>query len=53
MSAASPPYVVLCGNPIDGLTFYGPFPSGAAATEWAERALDNAGDWWVSELVGP
>ena len=48
------PAIVVTGNPVDGFTFYGPFPSGQEAVEWA----DNAGrgdcdtDWWVAPLTG-
>lgn len=40
--------IVIAGTPLDGLYFYGPFPEGPAAVEWAEAGLSD--DWWVAEL---
>lgn len=44
-------HVIVWGNPLDGTEIIGPFPSSAAANEYAERYLD--GDWWVTELYPP
>lgn len=43
-------YIVITGNPVDGLFFNGPFGEHDGAVEWAER--EQAGeDWWVAQLV--
>jgi len=42
---------IVCGNPIDGLELIGPFDDFEAATEYAEREIDD--DWWVTELYLP
>ncbi|WP_289101016.1 hypothetical protein [uncultured Marinobacter sp.] len=47
-------WIVVAGNPMDGITFYGPFDDGNYANDWAEDELNNTGcDWWVSELTQP
>jgi len=43
-------YVVVIGNPFDGLGIHGPFPSREEAEEWAEDAQN---DWWIVELYDP
>jgi hypothetical protein len=43
-------YVVVSGNPIDGLSIMGPFASRDTAIGWAE---DIDADWWVTELTTP
>lgn len=42
-------YIVIMGNPVEGLLYMGPYAS------WAEAATDmpNEGDWWVAELIAP
>ena len=42
-------YVILCGNPVDGIQVHGPFPSSDEAHEWAECGLKGE-SWWVTEL---
>ena len=44
-------YVLVVGNPIDGLQFVGPFPDHDAAVEYAERYEDQ--EWWVTSLDKP
>lgn len=41
--------IIVTGNPVDGLAFYGMFDSEQVAIEFAERELDN-GDWWIAPL---
>ena len=41
-------YILIIGNPIDGLNFYGPF-SEIEAEELGASVLDA--DWWVVELL--
>ena len=45
-------YVVITGNPVDGLFFYGPFDSYDEATAYAERNHDGD-DWWATKLQQP
>lgn len=42
-------YVILCGNPVDGIQVHGPFYISDEAHEWAEIALKNE-TWWVTDL---
>lgn len=44
--------IIITGNPIDGLFFYGPFPSRPAAIQWAEAEQDGQ-DWWLGSLERP
>lgn len=46
-------YVVIIGDPIDGLTFVGPFEDAEEAMAWAEENDDNIRSWWVSDLEMP
>lgn len=46
--------ILIRGNPVDGLTFLGPFDSRETAIEYAEVAMaDDGGDWWVADLNKP
>jgi hypothetical protein len=45
-------FIIVAGNPMDGITFYGPFKTGEAAGDWAEYAIPND-DWWVSNITEP
>ncbi|MCE5292964.1 MAG: hypothetical protein LLG14_27525 [Nocardiaceae bacterium] len=45
-------YLVVTGNPIDGLFFYGPFPVREDADKWAERNHEGQ-DYWIAELTTP
>jgi len=43
-------WIVIVGNPLDGLAFHGPFEYSDYAVDWAEiYAVDS--DWWVSEVA--
>lgn len=46
-------YVILCGNPIDGLKIYGPFEDDVLAHKWAEDQLKNIGmdSWWCVDVI--
>ena len=46
-------YVILHGNPVDGLGLVGPFPSADEATEYADEYFNGAGEWWIVELEAP
>jgi hypothetical protein len=41
-------WIIVTGNPIDGLEHYGPFNSQEEAIGWIEH---DGGDWWVTELT--
>ena len=43
-------YIVLVGNPIDGINVFGPFRDYQDASDWAE-GCDN--DNWITELEKP
>ncbi len=44
-------WLIIEGNPVDGLTFLGPYLDEQDAVKDAEHRCE--GDWWVSELVTP
>ena len=44
-------FIVMSGNPIDGLQFTGPFSSTDDAVAWAEELCKT--DWWVVPLEVP
>jgi hypothetical protein len=46
----NPQYVVVIGNPFDGLTIHGPFDDADQVDNYAEDCQD---DWWVVTLVPP
>lgn len=43
-------HVVVSGNPVDGLRFYGPFATADEASEWAQRNSNDLSDWWIAPL---
>lgn len=44
-------FILVVGNPINGLTFMGPFDSSEEATEFAETSFKKE-EWWVAPLGG-
>ena len=42
-------YILVIGNPIDGLRFVGPMPLDDAIEQ--EKDIDD--DWWIAELENP
>jgi hypothetical protein len=51
-------WIVIVGNPLDGLAFHGPFEYSDSAVDWAETYAVNWAeiyavdlDWWVSEVA--
>ena len=46
----SPTYAVVQGNPLHGLSLWGPFTTAEDAYQWAERI---SGDWWVTNIEHP
>lgn len=45
-------YVLLVGNPVDGIAVFGPFNNGEEANEWADDHLRNE-EWWAVALNSP
>lgn len=43
--------ILITGNPVDGLEFFGPFDEAEEATEFAE--INAEADWWVAEVRSP
>lgn len=43
-------HIVITGNPVDGLFFYGPFKTSEDAVVWAERNQDGV-EWWIAPLA--
>ena len=44
-------WLVVSGDPLKGLVFYGLFPTNEAACDWAQTALTGGEDWWVAPLL--
>ena len=47
---ASRAWVLICGNPVDGLKFVGPFMSHKSARVCG---AEYAGDWWIAPIDQP
>lgn len=45
-------FVLVVGNPIDGVTLTGPFDDAEAASWWAEHNFPND-TWWVASMACP
>lgn len=45
-------YIVVAGNAVDGLAFYGPFDHLDAALDWAQRAISGE-PWVIADLLDP
>lgn len=43
-------WIIVAGNPIEGLCFAGPFDEHEDAVQEAERYQS---DWWIAELLLP
>ena len=46
-----PKFIVIAGNPVEGLLYYGPFDSFDAACNFNSDPEDH--EWWVAELISP
>lgn len=46
-------WIVISGNPVDGMSFHGPFDDGNYANDWARAEMGNAEDWWITRLSKP
>lgn len=44
-------FVLVIGNPIDGLKFIGPFYTSDAAIEYADENAEDA--FWITEMKNP
>lgn len=42
--------IIISGNPVDGLNFFGPFDDIELAIEWAAERFD---EWWSATLYAP
>lgn len=42
--------IVICGNPVDGFFFYGPFACAADAVEWADA---EGQEYHIARLASP
>lgn len=45
-------HIIVRGNPVDGLSFIGPFLTGGDAMEWGAAHLHDE-DWWVAPIEPP
>lgn len=47
-------YIIITGNPVDGLRFIGPFTTGVEAAEFvcADPYLDDH-EWWIAKIESP
>jgi hypothetical protein len=43
-------YIILYGNPVDGISFEGPFDEFEDAEA---HTLSHDNDWWIAELINP
>lgn len=47
-------HIVIAGNPLDGLTVYGPFDDAESADTWAEHEFRHGpSEYWITTLVEP
>lgn len=45
-------YLIVSGNPIDGLVHHGPFETSRDAIAWADATIDDD-EWWIARLSSP
>jgi len=43
-------FCVIVGDPLSGITVYGPFSNSSDATEWATDHIAYDANFWVTEL---
>ena len=46
-------FILVFGNPVDGLTCYGPFATSHAAHTWVENSHAHKSDYWIMVLYPP
>lgn len=51
--ARQSPHIIVCGNPIDGYEFYGPFENVNDAIRYADDNLDYGEPWSFAKLINP
>jgi hypothetical protein len=44
-------YIIVCGNPIAGLEFYGPFDTIEEATTFVNNDPHLPNEWWTASLL--
>jgi len=47
------PHAVAVGDPLRGYIFFGPFPTGRDALDWADKALNGGPDYTMIPLETP
>lgn len=45
-------FLVVVGNPVDGVSFFGPFASADEASTWCECGGVRDSEWWVAPITG-
>lgn len=45
-------YIVVCGDPVNGFSFIGPFEYHGDATRYAEQELHSE-YWWIAQIEQP
>lgn len=45
--------LVVCGNPLIGYHFTGPFDNAEDANAWADEYLTREYDWWIAPVATP
>lgn len=45
-------WVVVTGNPLDGIEHIGPFNTSDHATDWADEHIEDE-EWWVAPMTTP
>lgn len=46
-------WIIIVGNPVDGLTYHGPFRTPKEATDWTEENSKIIHEWWLARLKSP
>ena len=46
-----PQFIMVRGNPVDGFSFVGPFPTRSSVVDDYGDTVDT--EWWVAELEPP
>jgi hypothetical protein len=47
------PHIIVTGNPVEGLEFYGPFDSFGDAAFFGANDPHLPADWWIALLHSP
>jgi len=43
-------FIVIVGNPVDGLLYYGPYDNAKIAVD---SQMPGDAEWWLAELIDP